>query len=61
MDIYGFAMYNSIEEIPEDRYLETLLNQFEDEDEEELEKIADEDDDDGLDYPADEGLYGEKK
>ena len=39
-------MYNSIEEIPEDRYLETLLNQFEDEDEEELEKIADEDDDD---------------
>ena len=47
-------MYNSIEEISEPDYLETLLNQFEDEDEEELEKIADEDEDDGLDYPADE-------
>ena len=41
--------YNSIEEIPEDRYLETLLNQFEDEDEEELEKIADEDEDEDWD------------
>ena len=49
-------MYNSIEEIPEDRYLETLLNQFEEDDEEELEKIADEDEDDGLEYhyPVDE-------
>ena len=47
-------MYNSIEEISESDYLETLLNQFEDEDEEELEKIADEDEDDGLDYPVDE-------
>jgi hypothetical protein len=46
-------MYNSIEGIPEDRYLETLLNQFEDEDEEELEKIADDDEelgDDGEPY-----------
>ena len=45
---------NQIENMDEDRYLETLLNQFEDDDEEELEKIADEDEDDGLDYPADE-------
>ncbi len=54
LDICGLGMYNSIEEISESDYLETLLNQFEDEDEEELEKIADEDEDDGLDYPADE-------
>ena len=46
--------YKHIEDINEEDYLETLLNQFEDEDEEELEKIADEDEDDGLDYPADE-------
>ena len=35
-------MYNSIEEIPEDRYLETLLNQFEDED---MDELPDDDED----------------
>ena len=41
-------MYNSIEEISEPDYLETLLNQFDEDDEEELEKIADEDDEDNF-------------
>lgn len=43
---------NQIEQMDEEKYLETLLNQFVDEDEGEMEEIADEDDeeeeDDGL-------------
>ena len=62
-------MYDSIEGMPEDVYLATILNSYDDpgewdeeeeDDEPEIEKDAETDDDDsadeedGLDYPADE-------
>lgn len=47
--------YNSIEEMPEERYLKTLLGQFDEEDGDFDEfEDEDEDEDDGLDFPADE-------